>query len=252
MQSLVGARTSTASWRLVHGEVGWIGLVLALLLSYMGLGFGQADAATEASRGERLLTVHDRGQERVFLTTASTVGEALKRAGIEVNNVDTVEPGVEEELVANDYQVNIYRARPVIVIDGLNRQRVITSYQTPSQIVEAAGLELYPEDITSMGLPADLLSAGGGVELNINRATPLKLVLYGKATEVRTQSLTVREMLSEKNINLSDKDKLSVDLDDEIKPGMTIELWRDGRQTITEEEDVAFEIEKIQDRKSVV
>lgn len=40
---------------------------------------------------------------------------------------------------------------------------------------------------------------------------------------------------------------LSVDLSAKIVPGMKIELWRNGKQTVTVEEEVKFETEKIKD-----
>src|SRR5690606_32004502 len=40
---------------------------------------------------------------------------------------------------------------------------------------------------------------------------------------------------------------LSVDASTRITANMTVELWREGKQTITEEEEVAFAVEKIQD-----
>lgn len=229
----------------------WLTLVAAILSLFVMAGLASIQdvrAAEETrQRGERLLTVYDRGVERVFLTSASTVGEALDRAGIEVDQSDTVEPSPAEELIASDYNVNIYRARPVVVVDGSSKQKIMTSRQTPQQIAENAGLTLYPEDETRMGMSADILAYGAVLELEITRATPLTLILYGKKTEIRTQASTVAELLSEKNIKLGSNDHMSVDGGKPIQAGMTIELWREGKQTVTEEEDVNFEVEIIQD-----
>jgi hypothetical protein len=54
-------------------------------------------------------------------------------------------------------------------------------------------------------------------------------------------------MLKAKKITLGKDDVLSVPGTDPIKAGMTVQLWREGKQTVTEEEEVAFDIEKIQD-----
>src|SRR5665811_854611 len=66
----------------------------------------------------RLITIYDRGVERTILTQASTIGDALQQAGIIIDTKDVVEPALSEKLIASDYQVNIYRARPVIIVDG--------------------------------------------------------------------------------------------------------------------------------------
>lgn len=234
-----------------HRHRYWYTLIAAVLSLFAMAALAsiqEVRAAEEArSQGERLLTVYDRGEERVFLTTAATVGEALKRADIDIDKTDTVEPSLDEELIASDYNVNVYRARPVIVVDGASRHKTMTSRQTPEQIADSAGLKLYTEDDAKLQMSDNMLMSGAGLELVISRATPLTLVLYGKAAEIRTQAKTVGELLEEKNIKLGPDDQASAAMGDPITAGMTLELWRDGTQTVTEEQDVAFETEKIQD-----
>jgi uncharacterized protein YabE (DUF348 family) len=58
---------------------------------------------------------------------------------------------------------------------------------------------------------------------------------------------TAGEMLEQKKIQLGANDTLSVAKDQAMIPGMTIELWRNGKQTVSEEKDVAFEVEKVKD-----
>ena len=50
-----------------------------------------------------------------------------------------------------------------------------------------------------------------------------------------------------KSIKIGANDYLSVDKGQAISDGMAIELWREGKQTVTVEEEVDFEIEKVQD-----
>ena len=222
--------------------------VLSLFAMAAAASIQEVRAAEHArAQGERLLTVYDRGQERVFLTTAGTVGEALERADIDVDETDTVEPSLDDELIASDYNVNVYRARPVVVVDGALRHKVMTSRQTPQQIADSAGVELHPEDNASLGMSSNILMSGASMELLIERATPITLILYGKSAEVRTQAETVADLLDEKDIKIGENDQLSVGLGQQISSGIEIEIWRDGKQTVTEEEDVPFEVEQIQD-----
>jgi hypothetical protein len=72
-------------------------------------------------------------------------------------------------------------------------------------------------------------------------------VLYGTKKTAYTQEKTVGDMLRKKGIHLAKDDTLSVSQTSSIQSGMTVELWRNGKQTVTEEQDVAFDIEKIQD-----
>lgn len=197
--------------------------------------------------GERLITVHDSGKDRGILTKATTLRKAFESAKIHIDPNDLVEPGLDETLVAGNYEVNIYRARPVTIIDGSVRVKVMSPYQTPQQIAEHAGVTMHDEDEATMSLAGDMVSGGAGVKLAIDRATEFTFIIYGKKTTAYTQESTVADMLKKKNITLGANDILSVDASAPIKAGMTVELWRNGVQTITEEQDVAFETEKIQD-----
>ena len=203
--------------------------------------------AAALNEGGRLISVHDRGKETVFLSQADTLADAFKEAGIEVDSHDAVEPAIDEKLVASDYQVNIYRARPVTVIDGATRLKVMTPYQTAEQIIADVGIELYPEDVTSLTRSTDIVTDGAGLKLNIDRATSLVLDLYGKKTEVRTQATTVGEMLKEKGITLTENDRSSLDASTPITSGLEVRIWREGKHTISADEPVAFGTEKIKD-----
>lgn len=213
-----------------------------------GVSSDRVRAAENASGpDERLLTIYDGTENRGILTRATTLRQAFKEAGIPVDSSDLVEPGLDETLAASIYDVNIYRARPVTVIDGAVRKKIMSAYRTPEQIVAHAGIELQKEDLTAMSLPTDFASEGAAIQLTISRAAPFTFVIYGKTMTAYTQAKTVADMLKEKNVTLSDNDTLSVPLTAPIKAGMTVELWRDGKQTVTEEQDVAFDVEKIRD-----
>lgn len=95
----------------------------------------------QSSQLGRFVTFYDRGQEQVIVTQAKTVREALKRAEIFVTKQDVVEPDINSKLESSDNAVIIYRARPVLVVDGEIRQKVVTAAATPRQLVKLAGLE---------------------------------------------------------------------------------------------------------------
>jgi uncharacterized protein YabE (DUF348 family) len=197
--------------------------------------------------GQRLITIHDRGIDKGILTRATTLRAAFAEASIQTDVNDMIEPGLDEVLSAKTYDVNIYRARPITIIDGTTRQKVMSSYQTSRQIAEQAGVTLQNEDITAMSANSDMVSEGAGVTLTIKRATAFTLVLYGTKTPAYTQAATVGEMLSQKGITLGGEDTLSVTSATPMRAGLSVELWRNGKQTATEEQDVSFATEKIKD-----
>lgn len=206
-----------------------------------------AVSGDDVNAGKKFVTIHDRGKDIGILTYARTVGEALRDGGIAVDEKDLVEPAVDEELVAKSYDVNIYRARPVVVIDGATTQKILSPYQTSKQIAKDAGIILHDEDITTVEPISDVAAHGTGIQVTIDRATPFTLVLYGKKMVAYSQEQTVRAVLQSKGITLAKNDTISVDKESRLHRGMLIEIWRNGKQMISIEEVIKKPIEQIRD-----
>ena len=224
----------------------------AILMLVGGLFFvnkALADATKPAAKaGEKLVTIYDRGAEKTIITKARTIREALKLAKFSIDErQDVVEPSLDSEMVAEKYNINIFRARPITIVDGNKRLKVTTAEQTPALIAKAAGIEVFEEDKTTLSNSDNMAVDGANMVMKIDRASMVNFVLYGKESVIRTHAKTVGELLKEKNIDPKKDDTLSVDRSAKIISGMKIELWRNGKQTITAEEDVKFEIEKVQD-----
>jgi len=223
-------------------------LLVAVFISISNNTFAQSSNTTADGR---LITIYDRGTEQTILTHGLTIGDALREAGVAVDKNDVVEPSIDQEMVSTNYQVNIYRARPVIIIDGNIRQKIMTPYQTAEQIAKVAGITLYNEDTTKVSL-ADNLSDGAVLQLTITRALSVNLTLYGKTTLLRTQAKTIADMLGQMSITLGDNDHASLALDANITEGMSLRVWREGKQTITVDEAVDFDIATIDDANQSV
>lgn len=223
-----------------------------IALSFILVGSAYADDGDTARNG-RLVTFHDRGEERVILTHAGSVREALKDAEIDIAPKDIIEPEIDRQLVATSYQINIYRARPVIVVDGVVRQKVMTAAQTPRGIVAGSNiLELRDEDKTEFAVSDNIADEGASTIMTIDRAIPFTLQLYGVQTPAYTHAATVSDMLEQKKIKLAPEDTISVDQNSPLTAGMTIAIWRNGVQTATVEEPIAFPIRKVIDNDQPV
>ena len=98
-------------------------------------------------------------------------------------------------------------------------------------------MKVYPEDKTALNKTDNLLIDGAGLVMKVERATAVNFVLYGKESIIRTHAKTVGDLLKEKNIKPGRNDTLSVNALTAISEGMKIELWRNGKQTMTEEEE---------------
>lgn len=217
-----------------------------LLLTVLVATSRQVMAASGTESDDKLITVYDQGEEHTFITRKTTLADALRSEGISLHAADAVEPKVATKLVASNYQVNIYRARPVVIEDGATKIQVTTAEQSPKHIMAAAGETMYDEDTAKIELSQSPLTDGGaGLKLVVDRATSFTFNLYGKTFTARSQATTVGEMLREKKISLGPSDGKSADDKTPLVAGMSISVWRDGKQTITQEEAITKPIEEI-------
>lgn len=163
-------------FRIVRMHVGGrIPLLLAMLAaSVIGLSVTQRALAQGgqgvSAQAQRLITIRDRHQERVVLTTARTTRQVLASAGIVTTTYDLVRPALDEPLAEKEPVITITRARPITVIDGSRRVRLMTAEQAPTAIAQAAGLPLYEGDRAELTLSRHILIDGPGPVLTLHRA----------------------------------------------------------------------------------
>jgi uncharacterized protein YabE (DUF348 family) len=104
-------------------------LIVSAIIVTANISHAATDQTTAPHKG-RLITIYDRGTQKVELSDGDTIGDALKQADITLTDKDIVEPAASEKMVAASYQVNIYRARPVIIVDGMTREKIITPFNS--------------------------------------------------------------------------------------------------------------------------
>lgn len=121
---------------------------IGLFLAFQGFAHGHsAFADNEVSDGRtHFVTIYDDGGYRTVKTSVSTVREVLEGAEVEVNDVDIVEPSLDTQIEGNEFYINIYRARPAVVMDGVKRQYIMTASYDPKQIAREAGFTVYDGD----------------------------------------------------------------------------------------------------------
>ncbi len=221
-------------------------LVAALICFLVVARQAHAESTTGATNAH-IITVYDDGTEKGFMTTKATLKEALAEAGIVLDAKDRTEPSLDQALVASSYQVNLYRARPVVIRDGASETKVITSYRTGKQIAKEAGLQLRDEDQATLSTATDISQVGAAEVLSIRRAMKVNVVFYGQPLEVYTFASTVAELLKQKAIVPQANDTLVPGPSARLTADMRVELWRNGEQTVNVEEAVAYPVEQIKD-----
>lgn len=206
----------------------------------------QAESTTKVA-GTHIINLHDGGQDIGFITKKTTLREALEAADIRLDPNDRTEPGLDTELIAPSYEINIYRARPVVIRDGQLELKVISSYRTGRQIVEQAGISLRDEDVVTASPSSDPLATGAAEIMTISRAVGFTFAFYGSTETAYTQAKTVEAMFAEKGITMHEADGTNVPLDTPITEGMTVKLWREGVQTVNRDEVVRFTTKTVED-----
>lgn len=135
-----------------------------------GAAFADDETSATSERGEHFVTIYDQGSVRtVKAATAATVAEVLEGAEVKIAETDIVEPGLDET-ISGDYNINIYRARPAFVIDGVDRRFVMTASYDPKQIAIEAGLTVYDGDKVAAEFNKNFLETGAVSTYRIERS----------------------------------------------------------------------------------
>lgn len=226
--------------------MGAVGLAIALIAyAMLAASFGQGGARASDAR---VISVFADGQKRVITSDADTVAEALKDAGVSTDGTDLVEPGLDTAIPVGFFNVNVYRARPVQVVDGAKTHHVVTALQSPRLAAQAAGVKLHREDLVESGTVTDFTEAGTvGQKVIIKRATPIVIQADGQRTVARTQQKTVGAVLAERDVALGPKDVVVTPQETKVQPNMVIEIKRIAVVVQKQTLPIAFETKTIKD-----
>lgn len=148
---------------LALGIFAWFGVTNALNHATAG------DDTGEISSVERLITLNDNGSTRTFVTRATTISRVLEQQNVTIDSGDVINIEQSTELVDSNYTIEIQRARPVMIVDGANKQIVNTFSKDPKQIVLSAGIKTYPNDVITTNISNDISSGYTGLVVKIER-----------------------------------------------------------------------------------
>lgn len=143
--------------------------------------YADDDIVKPADSGEYFVTIYDNGASLIVKAGAVTVAEILEKSQVQLAETDIVEPSLDT-VIDSDYNINIYRARPALVIDGIHRRYVMTASYDPKQIAIESGLTIYDDDEVKQEFNQSFLEAGavsayrvvrnGGRQLTIEESIP--------------------------------------------------------------------------------
>jgi resuscitation-promoting factor RpfB len=220
------------------------GAVLGLII--VGGVFLANGGRPERPSNFHVIYLFDSGKHQALGTKAATVGELVNKLPLNLISQDVVEPALDTPIVEDNFRVNVYRARPVTVVDGLSRYVTLTAQKSPRIVAEDAKIVVYPEDNITFA-PGSVAEGIIGEKVVIDRATPVSLNLYGTPLTIRTHSKTVGEMLKEKGVKTNTDDTFQPSIDTPITSGIQVSVIKNGIQVATATESIAPPVEVVQD-----
>lgn len=181
---------------------------------------------------------HD-NEKQTVPTDEPTIGDLMKKLNIHVGKLDRVEPGLDTKIVQDNLRVNIYRAMPVTITDGVTTTTSYSAAATPRSAVAQSGMLLYSEDEVSAAPAVNLVSQESlGEQITIIRSVPVNLIIYDTPLNTRTTARTVGEMLDNKHVKISPKDTVLPSRNTPITPGMQVNVVRNGTQIETQTQSI--------------
>lgn len=224
-----------------------VSTVLVLFVVVLGFVIFSNGKEVRASDSHLVVLSHDKKTETIP-TRSKTVGELLDRANVVLREGDVVEPSKDTEIIDQKFRVNVYRARPVTVVDNGRKTFAFSAATTPRSVASQVGIQVYPEDILESKMETEFLRDGAiGEKVVIQRATPATVNLYGTQVPVRTHAKTVGDLLKEKKIELAKDDTVQPDSSTPITPQTQVFVIRNGSQVTTVEEEIAMETQVVED-----
>lgn len=206
------------------------------------------NATTVQTDETNIIRLNIDGERQRIPSNSDTVGEFIEKAEIELAPNDRVEPSLEAPIFGRNFKVNVYRARPVTIVDKGIKKRAFSSATTARSVAKQAGVKVFPEDRLNSEVPENFLKDRVlGEKVVIDRATPVSLNLYGTPESTRTHADTVGDLLAEKEVKLAKKDKVKPATTTKISSDLQIFVTREGIQIVTKEEEIPMPVEVIED-----
>lgn len=208
------------------------GLVLGFIIVGAAL-LGGGNRSLRPSEAH-VVFLFDGKDREVIDTKAKTVGDMVGKLPLKLIPEDVVEPSLDTPIPEDNFRVNIYRARPVTVVDNGNKIVTLTAQKSPRVVAQAAGLSLQAEDRATF-VQGAVTENVIGEKVVVARATPVALNLYGAQLTAYTQAKTVKDLLLEKNIKLQGGESVQPDQNTPITPNLPVFVLRKDAKIVTSE-----------------
>lgn len=192
---------------------------------------------------KQTVTVNIDGQQKVVRTHATTVDEILQELEIAVKAKDYIYPS-KNSLVKDDLQVVWKPAHQVKVLHDGKTTKIWTTATTVGELLEEQGIRVASHDQV---IPSKDYQIKKNLEVAVNQAFQLTLVVGGNKKQVWSTSTTVADFLIQQGVKLNQLDRVEPNLTEKVEANNTVNVTRVEKVTDVVESPVEYKIVKKED-----
>ncbi|UCZ53300.1 ubiquitin-like domain-containing protein [Bacillus shivajii] len=215
---------SSFSWRKI--AISSVGLLV--IMSMVGFAIYEV---TKTS-----VTVKAEEKEETIYTHASTVGEVLKKQGIDVGEHDYIEPTLDTAITEAMKIVYIPAQQIVVNLEG-DMRTVWTIASTVQELMVEIGVEVKEHDVIEPSLNDELTA---NTKVKYEEAFLVTLTSDGEEQEVWTTSTTVADLLEREEITLDELDRVEPATDKALNKEAEVQVVRVEKVTDVVEETIDY------------
>lgn len=178
------------------------------------------------------------GKKEVVRTHAATVNDMLEDLEITVQAADYVHPSRATK-VDNDLEVVWKPAQKIVMVQDGKTEDVWSTADTVDELLKDQDLSVKEQDKIT---PSKNTKLKANMEVAIDKAFSLKLVVGGDEKQVWSTSTTVADFLKQQGVKLNDLDRVEPELTEKVEAENTVNVVRIEKVTDVVEEPVDFAV----------
>ncbi|CAH0193191.1 Cell wall-binding protein YocH [Peribacillus simplex] len=178
------------------------------------------------------------GRKEVVRTHAATVNDMLEDLEITVQAADYVHPSRATK-VDDDLEVVWKPAQKIVMVQDSKRKEVWSTADTVDELLKDQDLSVKEQDKIT---PSKSTKLKANMEVAIDKAFSLKLVVGGDEKQVWSTSTTVADFLKQQGVKLNDLDRVEPELTEKVEAENTVNVVRIEKVTDVVEEPVDFAV----------
>jgi uncharacterized protein YabE (DUF348 family) len=176
------------------------------------------------------------GQEKIIKTHADTLQDIFDDLEISLGKEDYLSVAADTK-VKDNLKVEWKPAKQVQLVDDESKKTYWTASDTIEEFLEEQEIVLKEHDKLTPDLNTEIKD---DLEIDIQRAFPVKVVVGGKEQEEWSTSTTVADFLSQQGIELKDMDRVEPALTETVSSNTLVKVIRVEKVTDVVEEPIKF------------